>query len=59
MAGGEGLHDSLLQQLMSEQGMDVGAGLASAGHGKVANPNAAQQQQSNDFQKQLDALKNL
>ena len=40
--------------------MDVGANLANAGMGRVANPNAAQQQQqSNDFQRQLDALKNL
>lgn len=52
--------NSLLQQMMAEQGMDVGANLANAGMGRVANPNAAQQQQqSNDFQRQLDALKNL
>ena len=35
--------NSLLQQMMAEQGMDVGANLANAGMGQVANPNAAQQ----------------
>ena len=34
--------NSLLQQMMSEQGMDVGEGLAGAAKGQIANPNAAQ-----------------
>lgn len=50
----------LLNQMMAEQGIDVGANLVGAGSGKV-NVGVAQGQKDDvgEMQKKLDALKNI
>ena len=52
--------NSLLNQLMSEQGMEVGDGLAGAAKGSIGQKQS--QAQANDvgeMQRKLDALKNI
>ena len=50
----------LLQQMMAEQGLEVGEGMVNAGQSKLANPQAAQQKnEANEMQNRLDALRNI
>eukprot|EP00347_Sterkiella_histriomuscorum_P018037 403347029 len=52
--------NALIMQLQQEQGLDVGGSLQSVGAGKLPQKQSNQQQQDvNDMQRQLDALKNL
>ena len=51
---------TLLQQMMAEQGLEVGEGLAGAGQNKLVNPNSAQQKNEvNEMEQRLDALRNI
>lgn len=50
--------NDLLNQMMSEQGIDVGAGLVGAGSGKVGQQQV-QKDDVGEMQRKLDALKNI
>ncbi len=53
--------NTLLQQMMAEQGLDVGSNMVGAGKGQVSVgvSQAAQQDDVGEMQRKLDALKNI